>query len=142
MSMANFHFGLVSPVKLLFSSEVTQVDLPGTEGDFGVLAEHAPVVSTLRPGVLIIHAGSGEQLRIVINGGFAEVGPAGLTVLADTAVPLEEFDVSSLAAIIKDTEEDVADSKDDWRRDKLVRRLGQLRALQAALSASAATSTR
>ena len=69
----------------------------------------------------------------MVNGGFAEVGPAGLTVLADTAVPLEEFDLTVLAGVIKDTEEDVADTKDDCRRDKLARRLDQLRALHAAL---------
>ena len=131
--MATFHFDLVSPEKLVFSSQVVQVDLPGAEGDFGVLAAHAPKVSTLRPGILVIHGEAGEQLRIVIHGGFAEVGPAGLTVLADTAVPVEEFDVARLAEAIKDTEEDVADSKDDWQRDRLVHRLDQLRTLQAAL---------
>ena len=132
--MATFHFDLVSPEKLLFSSDVVQVDIPGIEGDFGVLAGHEPMVTTVRPGVLVIYVGGGEQLRIVVNGGFAEVGPEGLTVLADTAVPMEEFDRAMLADAIKDTEEDVADSKDDWRRDKLARRLEQLRTLQAALS--------
>jgi F-type H+-transporting ATPase subunit epsilon len=72
---------------------------------------------------------------VVVNGGFAEVGPAGLTVLADTAVPREEFDVTMLADTIKDTEEDVADEQDAWKRDKLAHRLAQLRALHAALSA-------
>jgi F-type H+-transporting ATPase subunit epsilon len=132
--MATFHFDLVSPEKLLFSSDVVQVDIPGIEGDFGVLAGHEPMVTTVRPGVLVIYDGGGEQLRIVVNGGFAEVGPEGLTVLADTAVPIEDFDHAMLADAIKDTEEDVADSKDDWRRDKLARRLEQLRTLQAALS--------
>jgi len=131
--MATFHFDLVSPEKLLFSSEVIQVDLPGAEGDFGVLAQHAPIVSTLRPGIILIHGQAGEQTKIVINGGFAEVGPAGLTVLADSAVPLEEFDVATLAEAIKDAQEDVADSKDDRQRDKLARRLDQLRTLQGAL---------
>jgi F-type H+-transporting ATPase subunit epsilon len=131
--MATFHFDLVSPGELLFSSEVTQVDIPGAEGDFGVLAGHAPIVTTLRPGILVIYGQAGEELKFVVNGGFAEVGPAGLTVLANTAVPLEEFDLAVLAGAIKDTEEDVADTKDDWRRDKLARRLDQLRALHAAL---------
>jgi len=132
--MATFHFDLVSPEKLLFSSDVVQVDIPGIEGDFGVLAGHEPMVTTVRPGVLVIYDAGGEQLRIVVNGGFAEIGPEGLTVLADTAVPIEDFDRAMLADAIKDTEEDVADSKDDWRRDKLARRLEQLRTLQAALS--------
>jgi F-type H+-transporting ATPase subunit epsilon len=132
--MTTFHFDLVSPQELLLSSEVTQVDIPGAEGDFGVLAGHAPIIATLRPGVLVIFGESGNEQRVVVSGGFAENGPAGLTVLADTAAPLEEFDLAVLAGVIKDTEEDVADSTDDWRRDKLARRLHQLRALQAALS--------
>ena len=127
------HFDLVSPEKLLFSSEVTQVDIPGAEGDFGVLAGHAPIITSMRPGILVIYGETGEQLRIVVNGGFAEVGPQGLTVLADAAVPLDEFDRSVLAGLIKDTEEDFADNTDAWQRDKLARRLEQLRTLQAAL---------
>ena len=134
--MASFHFDLVSPEKVLFDSQVVQVDGPGSEGYFGVLAGHAPLISTLRPGVLVIYGESGEQLRVVVNGGFAEVGPSGLTVLADTAVPVEEFDQAVLAGTIKDTQEDVADSTDDWQRDKLARKLEQLRALQTALQAS------
>jgi F-type H+-transporting ATPase subunit epsilon len=130
--MATFHFDLVSPEKLLFSGDVTQVDLPGTEGDMGVLAQHAPLVTTLRPGILVIYDEGGPQ-RVVVNGGFAEVGPAGLTVLADMAVPVDEFDVEMLAGTIKDTEEDVADEKDAWKRDKLAHKLEQLKALQAAL---------
>ena len=130
--MATFHFDLVSPEKLLFSGEVNQVDVPGSEGDFGVLAGHAPLVTTLRPGVLVIYSERDAQ-RIVVDGGFAEVGPAGLTVLANLAVPVDEFDVAALAGMIKDTEEDVADEKDGWNRDKLAQKLDRLKALQAAL---------
>jgi len=130
--MAIFHFDLVSPEKLLFSGEVNQVDMPGTEGDLGVLAGHAPLVTTLRPGILVIH-GEGGALRVVVNGGFAEVGPAELTVLADMAVPVDEFDRAVLAGEIKDTEEDVADATDAWQRDKLARRLQQLKSLQEVL---------
>ena len=110
------HFDLVSPERLLISSDVTQVDVPGSEGDFGVLAGHAPLVTTMRPGILVIYRDGQAPLRIVINGGFAEVGPNGLTVLADTAVPTEEFDAAALAGVIKDTEEDIADSTDGWPR--------------------------
>jgi len=130
--MATFHFDLVSPEKLLFSGEVEQVDLPGSEGDFGVLAGHAPIIATLRPGILVIR-GEGDPVRIVVNGGFAEVSPTGLTVLAELAVPVDEFDASALAGVIKDTEEDVADETDDWKRDKLAHKLDQLKALQSAL---------
>ena len=131
--MANFHFDLVSPEKLLFTGEVEQVDLPGSEGDMGVLADHAPLVTTLRPGIIVVHREGGD-MRVVVNGGFAEVGPAGLTVLADMAVPIAEFDRSVLATEIKDAEEDVADSTDGWQRDRLAHRLQQLQALQEALS--------
>lgn len=131
--MATFHFDLVSPEKLLFTGEVDQVDVAGLEGYLGVLPQHAPMVTALRPGILVIYRAGGEQ-RFVVNGGFAEVGAAGLTVLADMAVPVENFDRDVLAGEIRDTAEDAADSKDDWQRDKLARRLEQLKALQAALS--------
>ena len=130
--MTTFRFDLVSPEKLLFSGEVDQVDVPGADGEFGVLAGHAPLVTTLRPGILVIHGEGGAQ-RIVVNGGFAEVGANGLTVLADMAVPEAEFDRAVLAGVIKDTEEDAADTADDWQRDKLTRKLEQLKALRAAL---------
>ena len=80
--MATFHFELASPERLVFAGEVSQVDVPGEEGDFGVLAGHAPYIATLKPGVLTIYGDGGPQ-RIVVQGGFAEVGPTGLTVLAE-----------------------------------------------------------
>ena len=130
--MPALHFDLVSPERMLFSGEVNQVDIPGLEGDFGVLAGHAPLFSSIRPGIMTVHR-EGGALRIVVHGGFAEVNPEGLTVLADMAVPIEDFDRDVLAREIKDTEEDVADTEDDWHRDKLARRLEQLKTLQAAL---------
>jgi F-type H+-transporting ATPase subunit epsilon len=131
--MATFHLDLVSPEKLLFAGDVEQVDLPGSEGDLGVLAGHAPLVTALRPGIIVVFRDGGD-LRVVVNGGFAEVGPAGLTVLADMAVPVEEFDLAVLTGEIKDIEEELADATDGWQRDKLASRLDQLKALQAALA--------
>jgi F-type H+-transporting ATPase subunit epsilon len=131
--MASFQFDLVSPESLLFSGEVEQVDVPGSEGDFGVLANHAPLIAMLRPGILTM-VRDGEPMKVVINGGLAEIGPSGLTVLADMAVPLDDFDRSVLAGQIKDLEEDVADAKESHQRDKLTHRLDQLKALQASLS--------
>jgi F-type H+-transporting ATPase subunit epsilon len=130
--MAEFRFDLVSPERLVFSGDVEQVDVPGSEGDFGVLAHHAPLIAMLRPGILTIR-GAGEAKRIVVVGGFAEVNEEGLTVLADMAVPIEEFDRASLTAEIKDTEEDVADAVDGAARDKASEKLDQLKALEAAL---------
>ena len=131
--MAQLHFEFVSPERVLFSGDVDQVDLPGAEGDMGILAGHAPLVTTLRPGIVTIYSGSTREL-IVVVGGFAEVSPSGLTVLADRAMPRENFDTAMLASEIKDTEEDVADATDEAQRDKFARRLDQLKSLQAALA--------
>src|SRR5580698_1414746 len=120
--MAELHFEFVSPERVLFSGEVDQVDLPGAEGDMGILAGHAPLVTTLRPGIVTIFNGN-VRVPVVVIGGFAEVGPAGLTVLADRAVAREDFDMAVLAGEIKDTEEDIADAADDAERDKLARHL-------------------
>ncbi len=130
--MATFHFDLVSPEKLLFSGDVVQVDVPGEEGDFGVLAGHAPYVATLKPGVLTIFSESGER-RIVVRGGVAEVNRNGLTVLAEEATPVEELDAATVAQSIKDAEEDVADAADEASRDKARTRLEQLKTLKDAL---------
>jgi F-type H+-transporting ATPase subunit epsilon len=129
--MATFHFDLVSPEQLVFSGEVEHVVVPGTEGEFGVLAGHAPLIAMLRPGVVKI-LGPDEQ-DILVVGGFAEVSPEGLTILADRAVPLAEVDPAVIADEIRDAEEDVADATDNAIRDRLQHKLDQLRGVQAAL---------
>ncbi|HZR61957.1 MAG TPA: F0F1 ATP synthase subunit epsilon [Xanthobacteraceae bacterium] len=131
--MPALHFEFVSPERVMFSGDVDQVDLPGVEGDMGILADHAPLVTTLRPGILTIFNG-GARESVVVIGGIAEVSPAGLTVLADQATPRDDFDTAMLAAEIKDAEEDVADASNEAVRDRLARRLEQLRTLQAALA--------
>jgi F-type H+-transporting ATPase subunit epsilon len=119
---------------VLFSGDVDQVDLPGAEGDMGILPGHAPLVTALRPGIVTIFSG-GKREPVVVIGGFAEVSPAGLTVLADSAVARADFDMTALASEIKDAEEDVTDATDGAERDKLARHLEQLKSLQAALAA-------
>jgi F-type H+-transporting ATPase subunit epsilon len=131
--MADLHLDFVSAERVLFSGDVDQVDLPGAEGDMGILAGHAPLVTTLRPGVVTIFR-DGKPEPIVVIGGFAEVSPAGLTVLADKAVPRADFDMAALAGEIKDAEEDVGDATDDAQRDRLARHLEQLKSLQTALA--------
>ena len=131
--MPGLHFEFVSPESVLFSGDVDQVDLPGIEGDLGVLPGHAPMVTLLRPGIVTIMR-EGQREPVVVVGGFAEMGPGGLTVLADRAGAREDFDLQALADDIRNAEEDVADCKDDAQRDKLVRHVDQLRALQAALA--------
>src|SRR6202140_999011 len=118
--MADLHLEFVSPERVLFSGDVDQVDLPGAEGDMGILPGHAPLVTTLRPGIVTIFR-EGRREPVVVTGGFAEVSPAGLTVLADKAVARQDFDMALLAGEIRDAEEDVADCKDEAPRDKLSR---------------------
>jgi len=129
-----FKFELVSPERLLVSGEVAQVMVPGSEGDMTVLAYHAPLLTTLRPGVLDIGFPGGQHQRYFIRGGFAEVGPSGLTVLAETAIDLRELDAGQLAQAIKDAEEDVADANEDSLRDRAQTKLDQLHQVQAALN--------
>ena len=102
--MAKFHFDLVSPARMVFTGDVTQVDVPGVEGDFGVLAGHAPIVATLKPGILTVF-GAGAPQRFVVLGGFAEMSPAGLTVLAESANPVGEADRVLIGTRIRGLEE-------------------------------------
>jgi len=116
------HFELVSPEKLLFSGNVEQVDVPGLEGDFGVLEGHAPTVATLRPGIVTVHVSDGAQ-KIVVLGGFAEVSDKGLTVVADLAESVEEFDKSLLATHIGEIEQKIEKTEEGSRLDQLIARL-------------------
>jgi F-type H+-transporting ATPase subunit epsilon len=134
--MATFQFDLVSPEKLLLSGQVDQVDVPGSEGYFGVLAGHAPLVAALRPGILTIMR-NGEEIKIVILGGFAEVSPTGLTVLADTAASVEDFDRAVLATHIKMAEEKVAKMDASEVLDKELARLDHFKALDYHLQGTA-----
>jgi F-type H+-transporting ATPase subunit epsilon len=127
------HFNLVSPERELMSKDVDQVDVPGTEGLFGVLPNHAPFMSTLAPGVVKVTNG-GEVTRIFVRGGFAEVTPEGLTILAEEAVPVAELKGEEIARRIRHAEEDLSD-KDTLPETRLEaeRTLAQLKELQAAL---------
>jgi F-type H+-transporting ATPase subunit epsilon len=135
--MATFHFELVSPERQLFSGSVEQVVVPGSEGEFGVLAGHAPFVSSLRPGILTIH-GEGQPKRLFVRGGFAEVGEGGLTVLAERATAVEDLRVDQIDAEIKDAEEDLADAKDDEARSRAAQKLDQLRSVKTVLGTAGA----
>lgn len=125
-------FELVSPERLLLSAQVDMVVVPGTEGEFGVLAGHSPLVSTLRPGVIVVYDDKSQQ-RIFVRGGFAEVTAEGLTVLAEEAIDLATLDTATLAARIKDAEEDVADAKTDASKARAQAQLDSLRAIQGSL---------
>jgi len=133
--MATFHFDLVSPEKLAFSGEVDQVDIPGTEGDFGVLAGHAPVVAAVRPGILTVISGTSKQ-KIIVLGGLAEVSDKGLTVLADTATSIEELDRAKFAATISDMEAKLSE-KEGSELDHAIERLDHFKSIQNELSTTA-----
>ena len=134
--MATFHFELVSPEKLLFSGEVEQVDVPGAEGDFGVLAGHAPFVSTLRPGILTVHGSGGEQ-KIVVLGGFAEVSAEGVTVLADVAEAIQDIDRGMIATRISELEQRIAKTEPGSELDKLITRLDHFKTVDRHLTGTA-----
>jgi len=134
--MATFHFELVSPEKIAFSGEVEQVDVPGSEGDFGVLAGHAPLIALLRPGVMTLYRG-GERIRIVVLGGFAEVGPGGLTVLADVATSVEDVDRAALQGQITKMEQDIKEIAQGSELDKAITRLDHFKALDQHLQGTA-----
>jgi F-type H+-transporting ATPase subunit epsilon len=128
-----FKFELVSPERLLVSGDVEQVLVPGAEGDMTVFAKHAPVLTTLRPGLLDIGFPGGKSQRFFIRGGFAEVNPAGLIVLAETAIDLDELKAEQLAQAIKDAEEDVTDLTGE-AADRAQTKLDHLRQVQATLN--------
>jgi F-type H+-transporting ATPase subunit epsilon len=134
--MATFHFELVSPEKLLFSGDVEQVDVPGAEGDFGVLAGHAPFVSTLRPGILTVHAASGEQ-KIVVLGGFAEVSADGLTVLADVAEKAADIDRGMIQSRIGELEQRIDKTEPGTELDRLITRLDHFKTVDQHLTGTA-----
>jgi F-type H+-transporting ATPase subunit epsilon len=133
--MATFHFDLVSPEKLAFAGEVDQVDVPGVEGDFGVLAGHAPVVAAIRPGILTI-TGGGTHQKIIVLGGLAEVSDKGLTVLADVATSVQELDRAQFAESISEMEAKLAE-KEGSELDRAIERLDHFKSIQHELNSTA-----
>jgi F-type H+-transporting ATPase subunit epsilon len=124
-------FDLVSPERLLLSTDADMVTIPGADGYMGVMAGHMPLVSTLRPGMIDVLAG-GKDERFFIRGGFAEVSPTKLTVLAEEAIPMSEMDIAVLDQRIRDAEEDLAAAKTDQERHRSAEMLDDLRLVRAA----------
>ncbi|HEY0910347.1 MAG TPA: F0F1 ATP synthase subunit epsilon [Bradyrhizobium sp.] len=133
--MATFHFDLVSPEKLAFSGDVDQVDVPGVEGDFGVLAGHAPVVAAIRPGILTVTAGGTHQ-KIIVLGGLAEVSDKGLTVLADVATSIKDLDRAAFASQISEMEAKLAE-KEGSELDRAIERLDHFKSIESQLNSTA-----
>lgn len=133
--MATFHFDLVSPEKIAFSGEVEQVDIPGVEGDFGVLAGHAPLVATVRPGIMTVTV-SGKHEKIIVLGGLAEVSDKGLTVLADTATSVAELDRELFAQQIAEMEKGLKEEEGD-ALDRAIERLDHFKVIQTYITSTA-----
>ena len=133
--MTTFHFDLVSPEKLAFSGEVDQVDVPGIEGDFGVLAGHAPVVAAIRPGILTVTSG-GTQQKIIVLGGLAEMSDKGLSVLADVATSIEDLDRAGFADTISGMEAKLTE-KEGSELDRAIERLDHFKSIQIQLNSTA-----
>ncbi|KJS35971.1 MAG: ATP synthase F0F1 subunit epsilon [Hyphomonas sp. BRH_c22] len=128
------HFSLVSPARELFSGEVDHVIAPGTDGEFGVLANHAPFMTTLKNGVVRVLEGDVVKMRIFVRGGFADVTPDGLTILAEDARNLEGVKVEEVQAELDATHLKIqALDKDDTARDALQTHYDALESLKAAL---------
>ena len=126
-------FDLVSPERLLISEEVTMVVVPGSEGDFGVMVGHTPVITTLRPGVVEVHPSSGDQQRIYVRGGFAETTGDNLTILAEEAINLADLDRAKLEQRLANAREDIGLARDDEERRAAEMNVAQLTNLIAAL---------
>lgn len=129
----SFKFELVSPERLLLSEDVTSVVVPGTEGEMTIMARHAPVMTSVKPGVVSVTTASGAENRYVVFGGFADILPDTLTLLAESAVAVAEIDREDLAQRIRNAREDVNDAKDEEARAKANEQLAHLTTLEAAL---------
>ena len=127
------NFALVSPERELFHGDVDQVVVPGSEGEFGVLPNHAPVMSVIKPGALRVIDGGAER-RIFVNGGFADVTPDGLTVLAEEAIDLADVDAAQVEQDLKAAAEDSRDAAGEAQREAAQRKLERLEGLKAALA--------
>ncbi|HSZ75215.1 MAG TPA: F0F1 ATP synthase subunit epsilon [Rhizomicrobium sp.] len=126
-------FDLVSPERLLLTEEAEMVTLPGSEGDLGVLAGHEPLITTLRPGVIDVKGGTLGDQRFFVLGGFAEINPERLTVLAEEALPMADVNPALLDQRISDTREDLLLAKTDTDRARMAQMLDSLTQLRAAL---------
>ena len=131
------NFSLVSPAKELFTGEVDHVIAPGTDGEFGVLPKHAPFMSTLKNGVVRVLEGETVSMRIFVRGGFADVTPEGLTILAEEAVNLADCDASSIADELQQTKEKLLAEGDGPQHGALQEHVAYLTDLQDAVSAGA-----
>jgi F-type H+-transporting ATPase subunit epsilon len=126
-------FEMVSPDRLLKTADVDMVIVPGMEGDFGVLPGHAPLISTMRPGVVEIHDEGNDVEQIFVRGGFAEVTTEGVTILAEEAIAMADLGRGQLEQEVSYAREDIDDAKTDEARDRAQHKFDQLTQLLDAL---------
>lgn len=125
-------FELVSPAKLLVSSAVDMVVVPGSEGDFGALPRHSPMIATVRPGVIDIHDAGKVSERIFVAGGFAEVNEERITVLAEEAIPVAELTAALAEERLKEAKEAAADARSEAEKAAAEKKVAIAVAMQAA----------
>lgn len=131
--MANaFTFELVSPEKLVFSGNATEVLVPGTEGYFTVMKDHAPFISTVKPGVVEAKLESGEDMKVFVPGGLADVSPSGFTLLAELATPVAEIDADFISGQIDFAEEVLANAS-DAKKEAAQEKVAQLKEVKTSL---------
>jgi F-type H+-transporting ATPase subunit epsilon len=131
--MAAFHFELVSPERVLFSGDVESVVVPGAEGDMTILKDHAPLMTTLRPGVVSVADAAGKASKLFVRGGFADINAKGFILLAEQALPLEQLDAAAIDREIRDATDDVNDAADAETKRRAQDKLDKLNELKAAL---------
>jgi len=133
MAAETTEFELVSPEKLLISKAAEMVVVPGTEGDFGALPRHAPMMTAVRPGVIDVYQAGKVEDRIFVAGGFAEVNETRITVLAEEAIPLTELTMETAQNRLSAAEKELASAASDYARKDAERHLAIARAMVAAL---------
>ena len=119
MAEDKVEFELVSPEKLLLSRKVDMVVVPGAEGDMGVLPQHSPAITTVRPGTIVVYEGGAVTDRIFIAGGFAEVSNNRCTVLAEEAMPVEDIDKNAVEQALRTARDSVSSASSDAARNTL-----------------------
>ena len=125
----SFNFELVSPEQLLLSAKVTEIVLPGSEGEMTVMADHSPVMTTIRPGVVTVKQENGETQKFVVFGGFADILPESCTLLAESALAVSEFRKDALAKRVELARADLAEAQSDEGKTRIAQLVADLECL-------------
>ncbi len=133
--MASFPLQIVSPSKLVFQGEATLVEIPGTEGDFGVLPGHAPFFSMIRPGVITIHKDGGKQ-KLFVSAGYADVSPEGTTILSEDVRDLSSLSLEDALAAVEKASDLSVNAESDIERARAAKQRDAAEALVMALKAA------